>query len=172
MINYDLTKIRAMVFDVDGVLSSSVIMLSKEGELLRSVNVKDGYALQLAVKMGLTVAIITGGKAQSTQVRYSALGIKEIMMGQAVKTEAYEDFIRRHGLDHSEVMYMGDDIPDYEVMQRVGLPVCPADASTEIKAISRYISPLKGGQGCCRDVIEQTLRAQGLWMNGSEAFGW
>lgn len=172
MINYDLKKIRALVFDVDGVLSSSVITLSEEGELLRSVNVKDGYALQLAVKMGLIVAIITGGKAKSTQVRYSALGIKEIMMGQAVKTEAYADFIHRHGLDHSQVMYMGDDIPDYEVMQLVGLPVCPADASMEIKAISRYVSPLKGGQGCCRDVIEQVLRAQGLWMNGAEAFGW
>lgn len=172
MINYDLKKIRALVFDVDGVLSSSVIMLSNEGELLRSVNVKDGYALQLAVKMGLIVAIITGGKSIATQVRYSALGIKEIMMGQAIKTEAYEDLIHRHGLDHSEVMYMGDDIPDYEVMQRVGLPVCPADASTEIKSISRYVSPLKGGHGCCRDVIEQVMRAQGLWMKGAEAFGW
>jgi len=172
MIDYDLTKIRALVFDIDGVLSRQDILLSSTGELLRTVNVKDGYALQLAVKSGLTVAIITGGNTPSTRVRYEALGIKEIMEGQAIKIKAYADFTARNGLDDSEVLYMGDDIPDHEVMLRVGLPVCPADACREIKSISRYVSPLAGGMGCCRDVIEQTLRAQGLWMQPQTAFGW
>jgi len=172
MINYDLKKIRALVFDVDGVLSSSTITLSSAGEPLRTVNIKDGYALQLAVKSGLTVAIITGGNTLATRVRYEALGVKEIMMGQAIKIKAYEDLANRYGLDDSEVLYMGDDVPDYEVMRRVGLPVCPADACSEIKAISLYVSPKNGGQGCCRDVVEQTLRAQGLWMSSKEAFGW
>lgn len=172
MINYDLTRIRALVFDVDGVLSRSTITLSSTGEPLRTVNIKDGYALQLAVKSGLIVAIITGGNTEATRVRYASLGIKEILMGQAVKIKAYNDLISRYRLDDSEVMYMGDDVPDFEVMQRVGLPVCPADACTEIKEISRYISPLRGGCGCCRDVVEQTLRAQGLWMKSARAFGW
>lgn len=172
MINYDLTKIRALVFDVDGVLSSSTITLSSEGEPLRTVNIKDGYALQLAVKMGLTVAIITGGNTPATRVRYEALGVKEILMGQTVKLGAYDALLERHGLADSEVLYMGDDIPDYEVMRRVGLPVCPADACAEIKAISLYVSPKNGGRGCCRDVVEQTLRAQGLWMSTEKAFGW
>lgn len=172
MINYDLKKIRALVFDVDGVLSSSTITLASSGEPLRTVNIKDGYALQLAVKAGLKIAIITGGNTVATRVRYEALGIKEIMMGQAVKIKAYEDFTARHGLKDDEVLYMGDDVPDFEVMQRVGLPVCPADACPEIRAISRYVSPMNGGMGCCRDVVEQTLKAQGLWMNSAQAFGW
>lgn len=172
MINYDLKKIRAIVFDVDGVLSCSTITLASDGEPLRTVNIKDGYALQLAVKSGLIIAIITGGNTQATRVRYEALGITEILMGQAVKIKAYNELIARYQLDDSEVMYMGDDIPDYEVMQRVGLPVCPSDACPEIRAVSRYVSPYEGGRGCCRDVVEQTLKAKGLWMNSAQAFGW
>jgi len=172
MIDYDLTKIRALVFDIDGVLSRQDILLSSTGELLRTVNVKDGYALQLAVKSGLTVAIITGGNTPSTRVRYEALGIKEIMEGQAIKIKAYADFTARNGLDDSEVLYMGDDIPDYEVMRLCGLPCCPADAASEIREISTYVSPVPGGYGCVRDVLEQVMRAQGKWMSDATAFGW
>ena len=146
MFDFDLTKIKAMVFDVDGVLSCSTIAMDEEGQPLRTLNVKDGYAIQLAVKRGLVVAIISGGRSQNIVRRYEYLGVRHI--------------------------YMGDDIPDYEVMQRVGCPVCPADAVPEIKAISRYVSPFSGGSGAARDVVEQVLKAQGGWMTDKVAFGW
>lgn len=172
MINYDLKKIRAIVFDVDGVLSQDSIVLHTSGEPMRTVNIKDGYALQLAVKRGLIVAIITGGKTEAVRIRYAGLGIKDIYMGAAVKTVSYEDLKQRHGLTDEEVLYMGDDIPDYQVLKQVGLPCCPADAAPEIKAICTYISHKNGGAGCGRDVIEQVLKAQGLWMSDEHAFGW
>ncbi len=172
MINYDLTKIKALVFDVDGVLSAETILLHPDGEPMRTVNIKDGYALQLAVKCGLHVAIITGGNTEAVRKRYEALGIKDIYMGAAVKTREYADFIQKYGLNPEEILYMGDDIPDYEVLSLVGLPCCPADADPEIKAICRYISHKEGGYGCGRDVIEQVLRAQGKWMTHRDAFGW
>ena len=146
-INYDLRKIRAFVFDVDGVLSREVIPLHPNGDPMRTVNIKDGYALQLAVKKGYEVAIITGGYTEAVKIRFERLGVKHIYMRSAVK------------------------IPDYEVMTRVGLPVAPADAAPEIKAIAGYISSREGGCGVARDVIEQTMRAQGDWF-GEEAFGW
>ena len=172
MINYDLKKIKALVFDVDGVLSSETIVLHPNGEPMRSVNIKDGYALQFAVKCGLVVAIITGGKTEAVRKRYEGLGIKDVCMGAAVKIKEYEALKERYGLADEEILYMGDDIPDYEVMKRCGCPVCPADACHEIQSISTYISPRKGGEGCARDVIEQVLVAQNKWMHNDEAFGW
>lgn len=152
MINYDLTKIRALIFDVDGVLSAETITLHPNGEPMRSVNIKDGYALQLAVKCGLHVAIITGGKTEAVRKRYEGLGIKDIYMGAAVKTKEYAELMEKYNLKPEEVLYMGDDIPDYEVLSLVGLPCCPADAAPEIKAICTYISHRNGGYGCGRDV--------------------
>jgi 3-deoxy-D-manno-octulosonate 8-phosphate phosphatase (KDO 8-P phosphatase) len=172
MINYDLTKIKAVIFDVDGVLSAETITLSAEGEPLRTVNIKDGYAIQLAMKLGLRIAILTGGNTKSVRLRYERLGVEDIFMGCAVKVKTYDEFLSRYGLADDEVMYMGDDIPDLEIMRRVGCPVCPKDACPEIKEISCYVSHLTGGHGCGRDVIEQTLRAQGKWLLNAKAFGW
>ena len=172
MINYDLTKIRAIVFDVDGVLSAETITLSSEGEPLRTVNIKDGYAIQLAVKLGLRIVIMTGANTQAVRRRYEGLGVEDIYTGCAVKVKTYEELLAKYGLADDEVMYMGDDIPDVEVMRRVGCPVCPADACQEVKALSCYVSQLRGGYGCGRDVIEQTLRAQGQWVLDETAFGW
>ena len=172
MINYDLQKIRAIVFDLDGVLSSSTISLGTDGTPLRIVNIKDGYAIQLAVKMGLHVAIISGCKIESVRVRYEGLGMKDINLGAAVKIKTYEEFLVKHGLGDDEVMFMGDDIPDLEVMRRVGCPVCPKDACSEVREASLYVSDYLGGCGCGRDVIEQTLKAQGKWLKDERAFGW
>ena len=172
MINYDLKTIKAIIFDVDGVLSAETITLSADGEPLRTVNIKDGYAIQLAVKMGLRIVILTGGTTQAIRLRYERLGVTDIYMGCAVKVKTYVEFLQQHGMSDSEVMYMGDDVPDIEIMRRVGCPVCPADACPDVKAISLYISPCRGGCGCGRDVIEQTLRAQGKWLSSEKAFGW
>ncbi|MCD8318108.1 MAG: HAD-IIIA family hydrolase [Paraprevotella sp.] len=172
MINYDLKKIKALVFDVDGVLSAETILLHPDGEPMRSVNIKDGYALQLAVKTGLHVAVITGGNTEAVRRRYEGLGLTDVYMGCAVKITSYEAFLKRYGLTDEEVLYMGDDIPDYEVMRRCGCPCSPADAAPEIKGLSLYISHLKGGFGCGRDVIEQVLKTQGKWLKDEQAFGW
>ncbi|MEG2573047.1 MAG: HAD-IIIA family hydrolase [Bacteroides sp.] len=170
-INYDLTKIKALVFDVDGVLSGETISLHPSGEPMRTVNIKDGYALQLAVKQGIKIAIITGGNTEAIRLRYAGLGITDIYMSAAVKMNELKLFMQKYELKQEEIMYMGDDIPDYEVMQVCGLPCCPADAAPEIKEIAKYISHRKGGEGCGRDVIEQVLKVQGKWMS-HDAFGW
>lgn len=172
MINYDLNKIRAVVFDLDGVLSCSTIPLAEDGTPLRTVNIKDGYAIQLAVKMGLHVAILSGCRIEAVRKRYEGLGMQDIYLGASVKIKIYEEFIAKHGLSDDEVMFMGDDIPDLEVMRRVGCPVCPQDACPEVKAISRYVSQYAGGRGCGRDILEQVLRAQGKWLSDERAFGW
>lgn len=172
MINYDLNKIKAIVFDVDGVLSAETITMSAEGEPLRTVNIKDGYALQLAVKLGLRIAIMTGANTQAVRRRYEGLGIQDVYTGCAVKIRTYNEFLEKYSLTTDEVMYMGDDIPDLEIMRLVGCPVCPADACPEVKEASVYVSHLKGGYGCGRDVIEQVLRAQGKWVMNDVAFGW
>lgn len=172
MINYDLSLIRAIVFDVDGVLSRETITLASDGEPLRTVNIKDGYAIQLACKMGLRVVILTGGNTYAVRLRYERLGVTDIYMGSSIKVKAYEEFLEKSGLTDSQVLYMGDDIPDYEVMRRCGCPCCPADACPDIKALSLYVSGRKGGEGCARDVIEQVMRAQGKWLSDGKAFGW
>jgi 3-deoxy-D-manno-octulosonate 8-phosphate phosphatase (KDO 8-P phosphatase) len=136
------------------------------------VNIKDGYAIQLAMKLGLRIVILTGANVASVRVRYEGLGVEDIYLGCAVKIETYKQFIAKYGLKDEEVMYMGDDIPDLEIMRRVGCPVCPKDACQEIKDVSLYVSDMAGGRGCARDVIEQTLKAQGLWLADERAFGW
>lgn len=172
MINYDLNKITTIIFDVDGVLSTSTIPMSAEGNPMRSVNIKDGYAIQLAVKHGLRLAIITGGKDDAIMGRYSKLGMSDIFMGCGIKIEVLRKYMAEHNLTREEIIYVGDDIPDYEVMQEVGCPCCPKDACSDIRDISAYISPYDGGRGCARDILEQVMRAQGLWLKNEKAFGW
>ncbi len=172
MINYDLKKIRAIIFDVDGVLSAETIPLHPSGEPMRTVNIKDGYAIQLAQKQGLRIAILTGGITKSVRLRYEHLGVEDIFMGSSIKIKTYDEFLSKYGLKDEEVIFMGDDIPDYEVMSRCGCPCCPSDACSDIKQISTYVSKYAGGYGCGRDIIEQVLRVQGKWLSGAEAFGW
>lgn len=160
------------MFDLDGVLSGSTIALDLEGTPLRTVNIKDGYAIQLAMKMGLRIAIISGCRIEAVRMRYEGLGMEDIYLGAAVKIKTYEEFKAKYGYADEEMMFMGDDIPDLEVMRRVGCPVCPKDACHEVREVSIYVSDRNGGEGCGRDVIEQTLRAQGKWLKDEHAFGW
>ena len=172
MINYDLKKIKAVIFDVDGVLSAETVGMGADGMPVRTMNIKDGYAIQLAVKMGLRVAIMTGGNCESIRNRYAYLGVSDIYMNCAVKIQTYETFLKQYGLQDDEVIFMGDDIPDYEIMQRVGCACCPSDACSEVKEVSVYVSQKRGGHGCARDVLEQVMRAQRLWLKSAKAFGW
>lgn len=172
MINYDLKKISTIFFDVDGVLSANTIPMDADGNPVRTMNIKDGYAIQLAVKQGLRLVILTGGKDRAIEQRYSKLGMKDIFMGASVKISIYEDYCKEYGLKDEEIVYVGDDIPDYEIMQRVGCACCPSDACSDIKAISTYVSPYPGGNCCARDILEQILRAKGLWLSSAKAFGW
>jgi 3-deoxy-D-manno-octulosonate 8-phosphate phosphatase (KDO 8-P phosphatase) len=171
-IDYDLKKIKAFAFDVDGVLSPSTIPLSSEGEPLRMVNIKDGYALQLAVKYGYEIAIITGGTSLAVKTRYEGLGITDIFQGSAKKLPVLTAWMESKGLEPDEVAYMGDDIPDLQAMRHIGLPCAPHDACTEAKQTAIYVSPFGGGYGCGRDLIEQVMKAQGVWMSDARAFGW
>ena len=167
----DLQKINAFLFDVDGVFTNSNVYLHPGGDLMRSMNIKDGFAIQYAVKKGYLVGIISGGDSESVRARFQKLGIIDIYLKSSDKKNDYMDFILKYSLKDDEVLYMGDDIPDYEVMKRVGFPCCPADAVEEIKSLSKYISDKNGGQGCVRDVVEQVLRLQGKWMH-NDAFHW
>lgn len=166
-----LKSVRAFAFDVDGVLSSPEVLLHPNGELMRSMNTKDGYALQYAVKRGYPIAIITGGKTSSVAERFRGLGITDIYLGSSYKIDDFNDFLFKYDLKAKDVLYMGDDLPDYEVMKTVGIACCPNDAVEEIKSVAHYISPHSGGKGCVRDVIEQVLRLHSRWMDG-EAFSW
>ncbi len=173
MINYKerLKNITTFIFDYDGVLTDGGVIMLPDGDGLRRANVKDGYALNLAVRNGYRVAIISGGKSESMYNRLKALKIPDVFLGVSYKLETFEEYCDMYDLNPEEIVYMGDDIPDYEVMQRVGLPCCPSDASEEIRQISGYISRHKGGSGCVRDIIEQVMRIQGKWMN-ENAFHW
>jgi 3-deoxy-D-manno-octulosonate 8-phosphate phosphatase (KDO 8-P phosphatase) len=172
MIDYDLTKIKAFVFDVDGVLSPESIPLDISGEPMRIVNTKDGYAMQLAAKTGFQLCIITGGDSNAVKIRFEKLGFQHIYLKAKDKIRQLKEFIAETNLKPEEICYVGDDIPDYEIMKVVGLPCCPADAAPEIKATARYISPKKGGEGVGRDIIEQVLKVQDIWMKDDTAFGW
>ncbi len=172
MIDYDLRLIKAVVLDVDGVLSCQTISMDAQGEPQRSINIQDGYAIQLARKMGLRIAIITGGRTPAIRLRYEYLGLEDIYLGSAVKINTYEDFLKKYGYDNQEILYMGDDIPDFEILKVCGCPCCPADAASDVREICTYVSHRNGGEGCVRDVIEQVLRAQGKWLSSAEAFGW
>jgi 3-deoxy-D-manno-octulosonate 8-phosphate phosphatase (KDO 8-P phosphatase) len=167
----ELNRVRAFIFDVDGVLSESKVYLHPGKELMRSANIKDGYAIQYAVRKGYPVAIITGGNSASVEGRFRNLGVKDIYLQSRNKTVEMKDFIEKHGLEKDDILYMGDDLPDYPAMKEVGFPTCPSDAVEEIKSISVYISDKPGGGGCVRDVIEQVLRLQGRWME-KDAFTW
>lgn len=159
--------IRAFVLDVDGVLSRQTQNLTPEGELIRTSCTKDGYALMYCIRKGYIVAVISGGGGPGIRERLQKLGLKpeDIYLKAADKTQALLEICRRYGLHPDEMMYMGDDIPDYRVMERVGMPVCPLDACEEIKSIARYVSDVKGGEGCVRDVVAQVLKARGDWMD-------
>lgn len=170
-INYDLTKIKAFIFDVDGVLSPDSIPLSSEGEPLRMVNIKDGFAMNLACKNKYGMAIITGGDTKAVRIRFERLGIQHIYMKSSTKINDFNDYIAKTGYKPEEIVYVGDDLPDFHVMQTVGLPVAPADAAPEIRKIAKYISHKKGGEGVARDVIEQVMKAQNTWIS-EIAFGW
>lgn len=171
-INYDLTKIKGIVFDVDGVLSPSTIPLGTDGTPTRMVNIKDGYALQLAVKHGYKIAIITGADSEAIKKRFNALGITDIYLKASTKIPVLKEWMEKEGLEPENVAYVGDDIPDFEAMQAVGLPICPADAAIDIKGIAIYISKINGGEGVGRDVLEQVMRVNGDWMTTEKAFGW
>ena len=163
MIDYDLTKIRAFVFDVDGVLSPATIAINERGEPVRMVNIKDGYAIQLAVKRGFKVAIITGSRFEAVRLRYNMLGVTDIFTGAAVKLPVLKEWLERNGLAKEETVFCGDDLPDLPCMDYVGLAVAPADAVPEAHAAARYICPRDGGYGVARDVIEQVMKAQGVF---------
>jgi 3-deoxy-D-manno-octulosonate 8-phosphate phosphatase (KDO 8-P phosphatase) len=161
----DLMSVKAFAFDIDGVLSLDTIALHPSGEPMRTANIKDGFAIQKAVKLGYPVAIITGGNTQSVLKRYQMLGVQDVYMGSSHKMVDFNDWITKHDINVDNVLYMGDDLPDYPVMKIVGIPTCPSDAVEEIKSLCKYISHKNGGQGCARDVIEQVLRAHGKWGN-------
>jgi 3-deoxy-D-manno-octulosonate 8-phosphate phosphatase (KDO 8-P phosphatase) len=158
-----LHQITCFVFDVDGVLTNGALVITPEGDFLRTMNIKDGYALQLAVKKGYKVAIISGGHSDGVPRRMNRLGITEVFMGVDDKVKTFEDFIGKHQLDCDEIIYMGDDMPDIKVMQQCGIAACPNDAVPQVKKISAYVSPFNGGQGCVRDIIEQTMLLHGKW---------
>jgi 3-deoxy-D-manno-octulosonate 8-phosphate phosphatase (KDO 8-P phosphatase) len=167
----DLISIKAFVFDIDGVLSLQTIGLNAFGIPNRTVNLRDGYALQLAVKKGYHIGIISGSNSKDYQKRLKLLGITRIYLNSKSKLDDYLNFKNKFSLNDSEILFMGDDIPDFEVMKVAGVPVCPSDADSEIKQISLYISDKKGGEGCVRDVIEQVLRLHNNWLD-SDAFTW
>jgi 3-deoxy-D-manno-octulosonate 8-phosphate phosphatase (KDO 8-P phosphatase) len=166
-----LTHITTFIFDVDGVFTDNTVYLTPDGEQIRTANVRDGYAVQLAVKSGYRICIITGGRSEGVRKRFEGLGVTEIHMGASNKLEIFQSLLAKHNLTPHEICYMGDDIPDHRVMQRVALPCCPADAAPEIRAISRYISHLNGGHGCVRDILEQTMRLHGKWFT-DQAHHW
>lgn len=165
MINYKekLQPIRAFVFDFDGVMTDGSVWVYADRETVRAGNIKDGFAIQYAVKKGYMVAVISGATSASIDNRMQMLGVEQCYTGCGNKIEAYEQFLKQNNLADHEVLYMGDDLPDYPVLRRVGVSACPADAATEIKEISDYVSYYNGGHGCVRDVIEQVLRLHGKW---------
>jgi 3-deoxy-D-manno-octulosonate 8-phosphate phosphatase (KDO 8-P phosphatase) len=167
----DLHNINTFVLDYDGVLTDGMVILTADGEALRTANVKDGYAMQLASKKGYRLIIISGGYSKSTLYRLQNLGIEEIHLGVEHKLETYHEMIKKYSLKPENVIYVGDDIPDMKPMSEAGLACCPADAAEEIKAMCDYISPVKGGHGCVRDIIEQVLKVQDNWLDG-DAHHW
>ena len=158
-----MPQIETMIFDVDGVLTNGEVTIFPNGEMVRSMNIKDGYALKSAVMAGYKVCIISGGTNENVRKRLSDLGITDIYLGAHNKIDQFSQYIDKFNLNPENILYMGDDIPDYPVMKKVGLPCCPKDAAPEIQEVSSYVSQKKGGKGCVRDVIEQILKVQGKW---------
>jgi 3-deoxy-D-manno-octulosonate 8-phosphate phosphatase (KDO 8-P phosphatase) len=164
-----LNQITTFIFDVDGVLTDGSVQITTSGEMLRTMNVKDGYALKTALNEGYSICIISGGTNEGVKKRLSSLGIADIYLGAHNKIEQLDDYLNSNKISSENVLYMGDDIPDYPVMKRIGLPCCPQDAVPEIKAISKYISHKNGGKGAVRDVIEQVLKVQDKWNGNFDA---
>lgn len=158
-----LHNITTLIFDVDGVLTNGMLTITASGELLRHMNVKDGYAMKLALKQGYNICIISGGTNEGVKTRLNALGIKDVFLGAHQKVKPLTQYLTDNNIKKENVLYMGDDMPDIPVMELVGLPCCPQDAVNEVKAASKYISHKLGGNGCARDVIEQVLKVQGKW---------
>jgi 3-deoxy-D-manno-octulosonate 8-phosphate phosphatase (KDO 8-P phosphatase) len=156
-------RIRTFVFDVDGVLTDGTVWVAEGKQLVRGMNIKDGYALQLAVMQGYRVVIVSGGNSDPVRVRLENLGITDIHMGVVSKRKVLEEYIATHQLQPEEILFMGDDIPDYRAMEITGLPCAPANAAPEIKQISKYISAIDGGHGCAREVIEKVLKLNDHW---------
>lgn len=159
-----LAHITTFIFDVDGVLTDGSLQISTNGDLLRTMNIKDGFAMKHAMEKGFTVCVISGGYNEGVRHRLKGLGITDIYLGCPDKVEQMEEFFDIYDIKPEEVLYMGDDLPDYYAMQKVGLPCCPQDAAAEIKEISRYVSHKKGGKGCVREVIEQVMKVQDKWL--------
>lgn len=160
----DFKKIESFIFDVDGVFTDSSLLITEKGELLRTMNSRDGFAVKHAINQGYKVIIITGGTSEGVRVRLKGLGVDHIFIGVQDKEAVLRQLVDKEIVDLSKAIYMGDDIPDLGVMKKVFLPVCPADAATEIQGVSRYVSPINGGRGCVREVIETTLRVQDKWL--------
>ncbi|MBN2520448.1 MAG: HAD-IIIA family hydrolase [Bacteroidales bacterium] len=166
-----LLNIKAFAFDVDGVFSPTQVIMHPFGEPMRSMNIRDGYAIQLAVKKKYPIAVITGARSKSVKKRFLRLGVTDIYLNSYNKIEAFDDFINKYDLNIEQILYMGDDLPDFEIMKKAGFPTCPADAAEEIKSISKYISDKNGGEGCVRDILEQVMKVQGKWLD-TDAFSW
>ncbi len=158
-----MNDITTFIFDVDGVLTDGSVFVTNEGEMLRTMNIRDGYAMKAAVESGYKVCIISGGSNEGVRVRLQNLGITDIYLGTPNKVATFDEYTNLYQIKPENVLYMGDDIPDYHVMKLVGLATCPQDASPEIKTISGYISHKHGGKGAVRDVIEQVMKTQGKW---------
>ena len=158
-----MPQIDTFIFDVDGVLTNGIVSVHSNGDLVRQMSIKDGYALKTAVDAGYRVCIISGGSSEGVRLRLQGLGITDIYLGAHDKIQQYNELLEKYNLNPENVLYMGDDVPDYPVMELVGFACAPQDAAPEIKEISKYISPKKGGDGCARDVIEQIMRVQGKW---------
>ena len=156
-------EVKTFIFDVDGVLTNSQVLVTELGEQLRSMSIKDGFAIKKAVRAGYRVCIITGGSSEVVVKRLEGLEVEDIFWGVSDKIEVFLSYVRSNQLDTSTILYMGDDLPDYQVMRLVGLPTCPADAAQEIIEVSQYISPKNGGEGAVRDVIEKVLKLNNQW---------
>lgn len=164
-----LEHITTFIFDVDGVLTDGSVTILSNGDMLRKMNIKDGYALKTAVDKGFNMCIISGGSNEGVRIRLQGLGIKHIYLGAHNKIEQLDEYLNENKIEAKNVLYMGDDIPDYPIMKLVGLPCCPQDAVPEIKNISKYISHKNGGKGAVRDVIEQVLKVKGKWSGNFDA---
>lgn len=160
-----LSNITTLIFDVDGVLTDGTILVTSNGDMYRKMHTKDGYVLKHAIDRGFHICIISGGNNEGVRKRLNGLGIKDVFLGVHHKMETLETYLQKKEVKMESVLYMGDDIPDLQVMQKVGLACCPQDAVQEIKKISHYVSHKKGGKGCVRDVIEQVLKVQNKWLN-------
>ncbi len=164
-----MNTIDTFIFDVDGVLTDSSVHVSQNGEMLRIMNIRDGFAMKAAIESGYNVCIISGGNNEGVRIRLRNLGITDIHLASPNKVETFKEYTELYNIQPENVLYMGDDIPDYHVMQLVGLPTCPQNAVPEIKGISKYISHVEGGKGAVRDVIEQVMKVQGKWMEHFDA---